>query len=89
MGEGFVPYRRDVDYLSAREASILPLLDHFEFVENRQRWGYKFRFGLFEISDQDMRLIAQAMGANLQALKLDGAAPPQPSLPQQAALQLA
>lgn len=89
MGEGFEPYRRDVDYLSAREASILPLIDHFEFVENRQRWGYKFRFGLFEISDQDMRLIARAMGADLQALKLDGAPPTQPSMPQQAALQLA
>ncbi len=30
----------------------------FEFVENRSRWGYKFRFGLFTISDHDMRLIA-------------------------------
>ena len=30
--------------------------------------GYKFRFGLFAISDHDMRLIANAMGAPLQAL---------------------
>lgn len=89
MGDGFVPYRRDVDYLPAREASILPLLDHFEFVENRQRWGYKFRFGLFEISDHDMRLIARAMGADLQALGLAGHPPAQPSMPQQAALELA
>ena len=84
-----MPYRRDVDYLPARETSILPLLDHFEFVENRQRWGYKFRFGLFEISDHDMRLIARAMDADLQALMLDVAPPTQPSMPQQAALQLA
>ena len=47
MGGGFVPYRRDVAYLPAREASILPLLDGLEFVEDRTRWGYKFRFGLF------------------------------------------
>jgi len=39
-----------------------------EFVEDRQRWGYKFRFGLFEVSDHDMRLIAQAMQADEAAL---------------------
>ena len=64
MGGGFVPFRRDVAYVAAQEASILPLLDDFEFVENRQRWGYKFRFGLFEVSDHDMRLIARAMQAD-------------------------
>ena len=63
MGGGFVPWRRNVSYVPACEASILPLLDQLEFVENRQRWGYKFRFGLFEVGDRDMRLIAQAMGA--------------------------
>ena len=61
---GFVPYRRNVIYLKSKEASILPLLDDFEFVENRAHWGYKFRFGLFTISDHDMRLIAQAMGVD-------------------------
>lgn len=65
---GFVPYRRNVKYLKAKEASILPLLDDFEFVENRSRWGYKFRFGLFPISDHDMRLIAQAMGVDASLL---------------------
>ena len=64
MGGGFVPFRRDVAYVAAQEVSILPLLDGFEFVENRQRWGYKFRFGLFEISEHDMRLIARAMRAD-------------------------
>ncbi len=67
---GFVPYRRNVKYLKAKEASILPLLDDFEFVENRSRWGYKFRFGLFTVSDHDMRLIAQAMGADVKLLLL-------------------
>ena len=64
MGGGFMPFRRDVAYVAAQEAPILPLLDDFEFVEDRQRWGYKFRFGLFDISDHDMRLIAQAMRAD-------------------------
>jgi EVE domain len=58
---GFVPYRRNVHYLNALETPIAPLLDAFEFVEDRSRWGYKFRFGLFSISNHDMALIAQAM----------------------------
>lgn len=68
MGGGFVPYRRDVRYLPAREVSILPLIDRFEFVESRERWGYKFRFGLFDISDHDLGLIADAMGISPQLL---------------------
>lgn len=67
-GSGFVPHRRDVAYVSANEVPIQPLLDHFEFVEDRARWGYKFRFGLFAISDHDMALIARAMGASRAAL---------------------
>lgn len=70
MGGGFVPFRRDVAYVPAQEAPIAPLLDQFEFVENRQRWGYKFRFGLFEVSDHDMRLIALAMRADPARLGL-------------------
>jgi len=62
MGGGFVPWRRDVAYVLADEAPIEPLLDRLEFVEDRQRWGYKFRFGLFEVNDHDMLLIAKAMG---------------------------
>ena len=68
MGGGFVSFRRDVKYLKADEAPIAPLLDDFEFVEDRQRWGYKFRFGLFKISDNDMLLIAMAMHAPLDLL---------------------
>ena len=71
MGGGFVPFRRDVRYAPAQEADIAPLLDKFEFVEDRARWGYKFRFGLFKIGDGDMRLIAQAMQADLPSLDFD------------------
>lgn len=68
MGGGFVPFRKDVQYLKADDAPIAPLLDDFEFVEDRQRWGYKFRFGLFKISDHDMQLIATAMRAPMASL---------------------
>jgi len=40
-----------------------------EFVEDRTHWGYKFRFGLFKVSDTDMRLIASAMHADLTLLR--------------------
>ncbi len=69
MDHGFTPYRRDVAYVPAREASILPLLDAFAFVESRSRWGYPLRFGLFEVGDADMRLIASAMQVDPQALR--------------------
>lgn len=68
MGDGFVPYRKDVAYVPAREAAIAPLIDRFEFVQDRSRWGYSFRFGLFAVSDHDMRLIAEAMGADAESL---------------------
>jgi len=69
MGGGFMPFRKDVDYVPAHEAPIAPLLDHFEFIQDRSRWGYSFRFGLFAISDHDMRLIADAMRADANALR--------------------
>lgn len=68
MGGGFVPSRRDVAYVPAREAAIAPLLDDLEFVDDRHRWGSKFRFGLLSVSDHDMRLIAQAMEADAALL---------------------
>jgi len=68
MGGGFVPWRRDVNYVAASESPIQPLLDGLAFIEDRQHWGYKFRFGLFDVSDHDMRLIAGVMDADLQML---------------------
>ena len=71
MGGGFVPYRRDVRYVSAQPAPIEPLLDALDFVDDRRRWGYQFRFGLFEVSAHDMQCIAHAMRADTTALGWD------------------
>lgn len=60
MGGGFVPFRRDVAWLPAREAPIRPLLGALEFTA-RKNWGYQLRFGLFEISTSDVEMIAAAM----------------------------
>jgi hypothetical protein len=71
MGGGFVPWRRDVAYVPAREAPIAPLLGQLDLVEDRQHWGYKIRFGLFEVSEHDMRLIADAMAVPPAMLYFD------------------
>ena len=61
MGNGFCPFRRDVLWLDSVEAEIIPILQQLEFTRSKQNWGYRFRFGLFEISEHDMQLIAHAM----------------------------
>jgi hypothetical protein len=65
MGGDFVPWRRNVDYVEAREAPIAPLLDELDFTRGNRNWGYQLRFGLFEITEHDFRVIAKAMGAEV------------------------
>ncbi|MBP2295996.1 EVE domain-containing protein [Azospirillum rugosum] len=67
MGGGFVPFRRDVDWLKAEEAPIQPLLDVLDFTGGTRNWGYQLRFGLFEVSGHDLDRIAGAMKAALPA----------------------
>jgi EVE domain len=61
----FSPHRRDVRWLATRDAPIKPLLEVLEFSAGRRNWGYQLRFGLFRISDHDMRIIAKAMGVRI------------------------
>lgn len=65
MGGDFVPWRRNVDYVEAGEAPIAPLLDQLDFTRGNRNWGYQLRFGLFEITEHDFRVIAEAMGAKV------------------------
>ena len=62
MGDGFVPYRLDVDYLPCEEVAIRPFIDRLSFIPDKQHWGYPFRFGHLEIPETDFKLIAEAMG---------------------------
>lgn len=61
MGHGFRPYRRDVDWFDLNEAPIALLLAELSFSRGNANWGYVLRFGLFECSREDMRLIVEAM----------------------------
>jgi hypothetical protein len=62
MGDGFRPFRRDVDWQPVGQAPIHPLLDRLELTRGRRSWGYAFRFGLLAVSGHDMDLIAGALG---------------------------
>lgn len=60
MASGFAPWRRDIDWRVGHEAPIRPLLDRLGFAAGGN-WGYKLRFGLFEVNDADAAVIAAAM----------------------------
>ena len=62
-GNDFKPFRRDVDWLDAHEASIRPLLESLSFTQGKSNWGYAFRFGLIKVTEGDMTLVEQAMRA--------------------------
>lgn len=57
----FEPWRRNVDFLDCAEAPIRPLIEQLKFIEDRTHWGYKFRFGMFRIDDDDLAVIRSAM----------------------------
>ena len=61
MGQGFVAWRRNVDFLECVETPIKPLIDALSFIKDKQHWGYMFRFGLFEIPQTDLELIKSRM----------------------------
>jgi hypothetical protein len=61
MGEGFVPFRRNVKYRPFREVSILQLIGALDFIKDKTHWGAPFRFGVVEIGEQDFQWIAEQM----------------------------
>jgi EVE domain len=76
MDSGFHPFRRNVRWIRSAETPIRLLLEDLTFSAGNKNWGYKLRFGLFEIDRQDMRKIARAMGASLVPVSI-----PLPPLP--------
>lgn len=55
------PWRRNVDFLDCAETPVRSLIDKLDFIEHKQRWGYKFRFGVFKINDDDLETLRTAM----------------------------
>ncbi len=61
MGGGFVPFRRNVQFLPSQDVSILPLIPQLTFIQDKKHWGAPFRFGTVQIPENDFRLIAGLM----------------------------
>ncbi|MEO6305130.1 MAG: EVE domain-containing protein [Bacteroidia bacterium] len=61
MTSTFNPYRKDIEFYNCKETSILPLINELEFIPNKSKWGYPFRFGFFEIKEKDFNLIVSKM----------------------------
>jgi predicted RNA-binding protein len=61
MNPGFVPWRRNVEFVECQETPIKPLIEELGFIQDKTHWGYKFRFGLFEIPEADFRTIQRVM----------------------------
>lgn len=61
---GFLPFRVDVDYLTAANpAPIKPLLNDLKLTRGRGRnWGIAMRGPKRKLDESDMRRIADAMG---------------------------
>jgi len=64
MTENFKPFRRNIDFIECSESSIIPLINDLEFIPNKKSWGYPFRFGFFEIKENDFNLIASKILQN-------------------------
>jgi predicted RNA-binding protein len=61
MSPDFIPWRRNVDFKPCQETPIRPFIDDLSFITDKTHWGYRFRFGLFEIPEADFELIKNAM----------------------------
>ena len=58
------------------EAPIKPLVGRLEFTTAKRNWGFQLRFGLFEISADDMAMIAEAMGGIVDTAVTTKSSPP-------------
>ena len=61
MFKDFFPYRRDVSFFESIECSILPLINQLSFIQDKNHWGYPFRYGHLEIKKADFLTIASYM----------------------------
>jgi hypothetical protein len=69
MKSDFHPWRRRVEFFKCHEADIRPLIAALSFIRNKQKWGFPFRRGLFEVPKPDFELIARAMGVDPREIR--------------------
>ena len=61
MTKDFIPWRRKISFLETKDVSIKMLLENLSFIKNKQKWGFIFRYGFFEIPESDFRIIREKM----------------------------
>jgi len=61
MGDGFKPFRRNINYFEAKHIDIKPLVQSLPFIKNKNSWGYVFRYGFLEIDQESFEIIAHHM----------------------------
>jgi hypothetical protein len=61
LSETFQPWRRKVNFQQVKETSIHDLRSELECTRGKRNWGYLFRRGLFEISEDDGKVIMERM----------------------------
>jgi hypothetical protein len=64
MGGGWVPSRRDVDYVCSGEVPLASIAKRLRFVRDNRNWGWLARRGVFEIDLADAMVIAEAMSGS-------------------------
>ena len=62
MSKDFIPWRKNVTFINAKESPIEPLLKELSFITDEKKWGFPFRRGSFEIPRGDFEKIASSMG---------------------------
>ena len=67
VSDSFHPWRRNMSFCQSQEAPIRPLIESLSFIQNKQKWGFPFMRGLFEIEQKDFEQIAKAMQANISS----------------------
>jgi predicted RNA-binding protein len=61
VSEDYCPSRRNIEFSRCGDAAIFPLINDLDFIQNKKKWGYPFRFGIFEINQHDFDLISLQM----------------------------
>lgn len=61
MSPDFCPFRLDIKFFNSKDISILPLINDLQFIQNKEKWGYPFRWGILEINKHDFNLISNLM----------------------------
>ena len=68
MAPDFHPWRRKLKFEEHTEAPIQTLIENLDFIKDKRHWGYPFRRGLFEVTQSDFKLIANAMDVQIDGL---------------------